>query len=140
MFLSFICSYVININIYCYHESSNICSFKILRVYIAFDHPLRLMSYHHLLFSTDVSAVTESLPSTELSKKELSLLDLYSGCGGMSTGLCLGAKTASVNLVTVLWMKCFCDEIFPIYGFHGISSMINLSCFGCCFFSEMGCW
>ncbi|KAK7346247.1 hypothetical protein VNO80_20762 [Phaseolus coccineus] len=49
---------------------------------------------------TDASAVTESLPSTELCKKELSLLDLYSGCGGMSTGLCLGAKTASVNLVT----------------------------------------
>ncbi|GFZ16619.1 chromomethylase 2 [Actinidia rufa] len=32
--------------------------------------------------------------------KELALLDLYSGCGGMSTGLCLGAKLASVNLVT----------------------------------------
>ncbi|WVZ24126.1 hypothetical protein V8G54_002670 [Vigna mungo] len=50
--------------------------------------------------STDASAVTESLPSSELCKNELSLLDLYSGCGGMSTGLCLGAKTASVNLVT----------------------------------------
>ncbi|XP_022638588.1 DNA (cytosine-5)-methyltransferase CMT2 isoform X3 [Vigna radiata var. radiata] len=49
---------------------------------------------------TDASAVTESLPSSELCKNELSLLDLYSGCGGMSTGLCLGAKTASVNLVT----------------------------------------
>ncbi|PKA66391.1 DNA (cytosine-5)-methyltransferase CMT2 [Apostasia shenzhenica] len=33
-------------------------------------------------------------------KAELSLLDLYSGCGGMSTGLCLGAKAAGVNLVT----------------------------------------
>lgn len=52
--------------------------------------------------STDASAVTESLPFSELCKNELSLLDLYSGCGGMSTGLCLGAKTASVNLVTVL--------------------------------------
>ncbi|KAK8965817.1 DNA (cytosine-5)-methyltransferase CMT2 [Platanthera guangdongensis] len=33
-------------------------------------------------------------------KSELALLDLYSGCGGMSTGLCLGAKAAGINLVT----------------------------------------
>lgn len=33
-------------------------------------------------------------------KTELELLDLYSGCGGMSTGLCLGAQAAGVNLVT----------------------------------------
>ncbi|KAL5172713.1 DNA (cytosine-5)-methyltransferase CMT2 [Glycine soja] len=49
---------------------------------------------------TDASTVTESQPCSELNKTELALLDLYSGCGGMSTGLCLGAKTASVNLVT----------------------------------------
>lgn len=29
------------------------------------------------------------------------MLDLYSGCGAMSTGLCLGANMADVNLVTV---------------------------------------
>ncbi|GMQ04063.1 hypothetical protein CsSME_00049618 [Camellia sinensis var. sinensis] len=39
-------------------------------------------------------------PSCEPYKAELALLDLYSGCGGMSTGLCLGAKLSSVNLVT----------------------------------------
>ncbi|KAJ6795753.1 putative DNA (cytosine-5)-methyltransferase 1 isoform X1 [Iris pallida] len=33
-------------------------------------------------------------------KSELALLDLFSGCGGMSTGLCLGAKVAGVKLVT----------------------------------------
>ncbi|XP_043695995.1 DNA (cytosine-5)-methyltransferase CMT2-like isoform X2 [Telopea speciosissima] len=33
-------------------------------------------------------------------KSKLTLLDLYSGCGGMSTGLCLGAKLSGVNLVT----------------------------------------
>ncbi|XP_058108507.1 DNA (cytosine-5)-methyltransferase CMT3-like [Magnolia sinica] len=33
-------------------------------------------------------------------KSEMTLLDLYSGCGGMSTGLCLGANLAGVNLVT----------------------------------------
>uniref|UniRef100_J3M520 DNA (cytosine-5-)-methyltransferase n=2 Tax=Oryza brachyantha TaxID=4533 RepID=J3M520_ORYBR len=34
----------------------------------------------------------------ELEKMELSLLDLYCGCGGMSTGLCLGARGGGVNL------------------------------------------
>jgi hypothetical protein len=29
------------------------------------------------------------------------LLDLYSGCGAMSTGLCLGANLSGLNLVTV---------------------------------------
>lgn len=33
-------------------------------------------------------------------RTELALLDLYSGCGGMSTGLCMGAHIAGVNLVT----------------------------------------
>ncbi|KAH7668771.1 DNA (cytosine-5-)-methyltransferase protein [Dioscorea alata] len=31
---------------------------------------------------------------------EATLLDLYSGCGGMSTGLCLGARLSGLNLVT----------------------------------------
>lgn len=34
-------------------------------------------------------------------KPEVTLLDLYSGCGAMSTGLCLGAKLSGLNLVTV---------------------------------------
>ncbi|KAK4435532.1 DNA (cytosine-5)-methyltransferase CMT2 [Sesamum alatum] len=42
----------------------------------------------------------EVLPKYESLKPELALLDLYSGCGGMSTGLCIGAKLSSVNLVT----------------------------------------
>ncbi|XP_055819015.1 DNA (cytosine-5)-methyltransferase CMT3-like isoform X1 [Solanum dulcamara] len=33
-------------------------------------------------------------------KQENKLLDLYSGCGGMSTGLCLGADVCGVKLVT----------------------------------------
>lgn len=33
-------------------------------------------------------------------KSEVTLLDLYSGCGAMSTGLCLGADMAGLNLVT----------------------------------------
>ncbi|XAR60439.1 DNA (cytosine-5-)-methyltransferase [Bertholletia excelsa] len=31
---------------------------------------------------------------------EMALLDLYSGCGAMSTGLCLGANLSGTNLVT----------------------------------------
>ncbi|CAA0820434.1 DNA (cytosine-5)-methyltransferase CMT2 [Striga hermonthica] len=40
------------------------------------------------------------LPDIKSTEPELALLDLYSGCGGMSTGLCLGAKHSGVNLVT----------------------------------------
>ena len=32
---------------------------------------------------------------------ELSLLDLYCGCGGMSTGLCFGSRGGGVNLIAV---------------------------------------
>lgn len=34
-------------------------------------------------------------------KKEYHLLDLYCGCGAMSTGICLGMNLAGINLVTV---------------------------------------
>ncbi|KAL1814165.1 hypothetical protein ACET3Z_024230 [Daucus carota] len=33
-------------------------------------------------------------------QKEMNLLDLFSGCGAMSTGLCLGANLSGVKLVT----------------------------------------
>ncbi|KAF9615734.1 hypothetical protein IFM89_026149 [Coptis chinensis] len=33
-------------------------------------------------------------------ESEMKLLDLYFGCGAMSTGLCLGAATSEVKLVT----------------------------------------
>ncbi|KAI3876618.1 hypothetical protein MKX03_013320 [Papaver bracteatum] len=32
--------------------------------------------------------------------KVMMLLDMYAGCGGMSTGLCMGAAASNVNLVT----------------------------------------
>lgn len=49
------------------------------------------------------SPVSSSLNSSENipKKADLELLDLYAGCGGMSTGLCLGAKHSSVGLITV---------------------------------------
>ena len=42
-----------------------------------------------------------NFPGHRPHKSDMALLDLYSGCGGMSTGLCLGAKLAGVNLKTV---------------------------------------
>ncbi|XP_024995332.1 DNA (cytosine-5)-methyltransferase CMT2-like [Cynara cardunculus var. scolymus] len=41
-----------------------------------------------------------TLTSFKPHKLELSLLDMYSGCGGMSTGLCFGAKLSGVDLST----------------------------------------
>ncbi|XP_027076555.2 DNA (cytosine-5)-methyltransferase CMT3 [Coffea arabica] len=38
--------------------------------------------------------------SQEANHLEMRLLDLYSGCGAMSTGLCLGANSTGVKLVT----------------------------------------
>ncbi|KAJ6805850.1 DNA (cytosine-5)-methyltransferase CMT3-like [Iris pallida] len=38
--------------------------------------------------------------STSGQRNQLLLLDLYSGCGAMSTGLCLGANLSGVNLQT----------------------------------------
>ncbi|CAN6478071.1 unnamed protein product [Victoria cruziana] len=42
----------------------------------------------------------EASVDSRMEKPELTLLDLYAGCGGMSTGLCLGARLSGVNLVT----------------------------------------
>lgn len=39
-------------------------------------------------------------------KSEMTLLDLYAGSGAMSTGLCLGAATSGVDLVTVSMVRC----------------------------------
>nr|CAB3459800.1 unnamed protein product [Digitaria exilis] len=43
--------------------------------------------------------VTEKQKSPASEMRELSLLDLYCGRGGMSTGLCLGAHGGGVNLI-----------------------------------------
>ncbi|WCJ42232.1 DNA (cytosine-5)-methyltransferase 1 [Euphorbia peplus] len=49
---------------------------------------------------------SESDPNNQIAdnatseKPEMHLLDLYSGCGAMSTGLCMGAALSGVNLVT----------------------------------------
>ncbi|CAI9762558.1 unnamed protein product [Fraxinus pennsylvanica] len=63
-------------------------------------------------------SVTETplqvLSNCESLKEELALLDLFSGCGGMSTGLCFGANLAGLNLVTkwaVDYNRSACESV-----------------------------
>ncbi|KAI4297431.1 hypothetical protein L6164_037323 [Bauhinia variegata] len=46
------------------------------------------------------SELEEDSQMEEHKEPELTLLDLYSGCGAMSTGLCLGGNLSGLNLVT----------------------------------------
>lgn len=50
---------------------------------------------------TGIKCSADEAPNKGLHKSELALLDMYAGCGGMSTGLCFGAKASGINLVTV---------------------------------------
>lgn len=68
------------------------------------------------------SLVPEDPSSCETYSTELAMLDLYAGCGGMSTGLCIGAKLSGVNLVTVVKKLLYRkgEKYFNIFGlrFH----------------------
>lgn len=44
---------------------------------------------------------SESGSNSPNESSEMRLLDLYSGCGAMSTGLCIGASLSGIKLVTV---------------------------------------
>ncbi|KAL3630783.1 hypothetical protein CASFOL_023767 [Castilleja foliolosa] len=64
---------------------------------------------HHLMASTrkeegtcktSTNCTTDETYNNKNCKAELALLDMYSGCGGMSTGLCFGSKACGVDLVT----------------------------------------
>ena len=48
----------------------------------------------------------ETYQNNESDSSEWTLLDLYSGCGAMSTGLCLGASISGIKLVTVSRINC----------------------------------
>ncbi|KAF7132455.1 hypothetical protein RHSIM_Rhsim09G0199300 [Rhododendron simsii] len=58
---------------------------------------------------SDASSISDASSNSTLEdvdgdeKSEMTLLDLYSGCGAMSTGLSLGAAISNVKLVTVRW-------------------------------------
>lgn len=51
---------------------------------------------------SDTSTISsESSSDNTTGNSEMRLLDLYAGCGAMSTGLCIGASLSGVKLVTV---------------------------------------
>lgn len=56
--------------------------------------------------SSDIGTTSENMLRSGTQKAELTLLDLYSGCGGMSTGLHLGAKLSRTDLVTRWALDC----------------------------------
>ncbi|GAB2272241.1 Alpha-1,3-mannosyltransferase cmt1 [Dionaea muscipula] len=49
--------------------------------------------------TTEVKSGSEKISKAKELKPEVTLLDLYSGCGAMSTGLCYGAALSGANLV-----------------------------------------
>lgn len=61
---------------------------------------------------TDVNRGVANISEDEVAsqttgtQREATLLDLYCGCGAMSTGLCMGAQLAGLNLVTVSIFTC----------------------------------
>ncbi|KAI3898881.1 hypothetical protein MKW92_009715, partial [Papaver armeniacum] len=65
--------------------------------------------------AVDVTTADPNQPSSSgESEKVMTLLDLYAGCGGMSTGLCIGAAASDVNLVTrwaVDFSKYACESL-----------------------------
>ena len=65
------------------------------------------------------STERQKSPTPEM---ELSLLDLYCGCGGMSTGLCFGSRGGGVNLIAVntnivdvLWLSIVIIAFFNYF-------------------------
>lgn len=55
----------------------------------------------------------KSSSALNVQRPHMKLLDLYSGCGAMSTGLCQGAAIAGIDLITVsnFMMSFLCIEI-----------------------------
>ncbi|KAI8031049.1 DNA (cytosine-5)-methyltransferase 1 [Camellia lanceoleosa] len=59
-------------------------------------------SLPHFSFTTlETATAAKSSQVSNFEDSTMTLLDLYSGCGAMSTGLCLGASISSLKLVTV---------------------------------------
>lgn len=51
--------------------------------------------------SSTISSESDSNCIQIPQQKEKFLLDLYSGCGAMSTGLCMGASLSGIKLIKV---------------------------------------
>jgi hypothetical protein len=60
-----------------------------------------------LLVDINESSEISSDTKANTSMTTAALLDLYSGCGGMSTGLCMGTALAGLKTETVLFCPIF---------------------------------
>ncbi|KAJ9537437.1 hypothetical protein OSB04_030170 [Centaurea solstitialis] len=83
--------------------------------YCDMEYSVKYSTFRSLTTANDVTTNTTpaDLSNCEPYKAELALLDLYAGCGGMSTGLCLGAKVSGVKLVSrwaIDYHKSACDS------------------------------
>ena len=66
---------------------------------------------YRLPFST-LEALQSSQCITPNQRTDATMLDLYCGCGAMSTGLCMGAQLSGLNLVTVRhFFSCYYNEL-----------------------------
>ncbi|KAK8582727.1 hypothetical protein V6N13_069499 [Hibiscus sabdariffa] len=87
-------------------ESGLYCNMKYSLQHLTFKNIFTEISKKDSSASSGVSSDCESNEcgsnnaSSEAQKPQKYLLDLYSGCGAMSTGLCMGASLAGVKLVT----------------------------------------
>lgn len=64
--------------------------------------------------------VGESSKVCKFQESKKTLLDLYSGCGAMSTGLCFGASMSDIRLSTVS-QKLNGAISFSYYKFHHVN-------------------
>lgn len=75
--------------------------------------------------NSTISSESDDIQQDVGSKRpvEMKLLDLFSGCGAMSTGLCLGANMSGVTLVTVccniMLLNCheYREQTLLLYGY-----------------------
>ena len=65
--------------------------------------------------------------SSSMPERTATLLDLYSGCGGMSTGLCLGAALSGLKLETVIFYLFIC-WIECVHGLSTNSIVLAMIC------------
>ncbi|KAM2250908.1 hypothetical protein ACFX1S_005612 [Malus domestica] len=90
-----------SLSTYC-HDAEN-CSLEVMTQ----------LSLFQMMFCLD-SEVDSKMSNGVCAKSEVSILDLYLGCEAMSTGLCLGARLGSVNLVTIWavdYIGCACKSL-----------------------------
>nr|AQM49845.1 chromomethylase 3 [Boechera holboellii] len=79
------------------------CDMNYLLPYSTFEalqHDTKIALSESSTISSDIVSEDEEASQATGAQREATLLDLYCGCGAMSTGLCMGAQLAGLNLAT----------------------------------------